>query len=138
MAVYGMPMRRRTLLLIAKKTPLRIRAGLPHLHAWDLEMAHVGQWFHAASDTTRLAMLEFLSQRARSQHEMVEILGAPQSSVAFHLRVLRDSGLVREQRDGRRKYYSLNGETFDYMIAFTRTVSPGAHRGTCPLDCCRD
>lgn len=130
-------MSRRALLRMAKKWP-RCRTGLPHLpHALPFEMAHVGQWFHAASDITRLHILELLSQRERSVSEIQEILDAPQSSVSFHLRVLRDSGLVQEHRDGRRKYYGLRGETLEHMIAFTRIVAPGMHKGTCPLACCQ-
>lgn len=130
-------MRRRTLLRIAKRLP-RIRPGLPHLpHPLPIEMAHVAQWFHAASDTTRLAILEFLSQRERCVSELREVLGAPQSTISFHLKVLRQSGLVDERRDGRSKYYRLTGETLDLMIAVVQIVSPGKHVGTCPLSCCR-
>jgi ArsR family transcriptional regulator, arsenate/arsenite/antimonite-responsive transcriptional repressor len=130
-------MTRRTLLRIAKKMP-RCRPGLPHLpHALPVEMAHVAQWFHAASDVTRLAILELLAQRDRCVTELREILGAPQSSVSFHLKVLRESGLVRAYRERQWKYYGLRGETLDHMIAFTHIVSPTKHRGTCALSCCQ-
>ncbi len=130
-------MRRRTLLRIAKKMP-RIRPGLPHLpHALPIELAHVAQWFHAASDTTRLAILEFLSHQERCVSELHGALGGAQSRVSFHLRVLRESGLVRERRVGRWKFYSLGGETVADMIAFVQIVSPGRHAGTCALACCR-
>ena len=128
---------RRTLLRIAKLLP-RNRPGLPHLpHPLPIEMARVAQWFHAASDTTRLAILEFLSQRERCVNELQQVLDAPQSTISFHLKVLRQSGLVGARREGRWKYYSLKGETLEYMIAFTRIVSPGEHAGTCPLSCCQ-
>ena len=131
-------MRRRTLLRIAKKLP-RCGPGLPHLpHALPLEMAHVAEWFFAASDITRLYILELLSQRERCVTELHEILGAPQSSVSFHLKVLKAAGLVGVQRDGRRKYYGLEGDTLTHMIAFARIVSPGKHRGTCVLSCCTE
>ena len=117
---------------------LRNPHGLPRPpHPLPMDMARVAQWFHAASDITRLAMLEFLSQRERCVSELREVLGVPQSSASFHLRILRESGLVSERREGRRRYYSLRGETLDYMMTFTRTVSPGQHRGTCPLSCCQ-
>jgi len=129
-------MRRLWLLRMAKHWP-KIRPGLPPLpHALHLEMAHVAQWFHAASDTTRLSILEFLSQRDRSVGELSQIVSAPQSTISYHLKVLKESGLVDESRAGRHRYYSLRGETLDNMIAFTRTVGPGTHRGTCPLTCC--
>jgi len=134
-------MRRRTLLRIAKKLPPRWRPigpGLPRApHPLPIQLAHVAQWFHAMSDTTRLHILEFLSQQDRFLTELRDLTDAPQSSIAFHLKVLRESGLVRAYRNGRRKYYGLHGETLEHMIAFTRKMGPGAHVGTCLLDCCR-
>jgi len=90
-------------------------------------MARVAQWFFAASDITRLYILELLSQRARCVTELHEILDAPQSSVSFHLKVLKASG----------KYYSLEDGTLQHMISFTQIVSPGKHRGTCLWSCCQ-
>lgn len=100
-------------------------------------MAHVAQWFFAASHITRLYILELLSQRERCVTELHDILGTPQSSVSFHLKVLKASGLISEHRDGRRRHYGLRGGTLEHMIAFTQTVGPGAHQGTCPLTCCQ-
>ena len=129
-------MTRRHLIRVATKLP-RCRPGLPHLpHALPVEMAHVAQWFFAASDITRLYILELLSQRERCVTELHEILGAPQSSVSFHLQVLKTAGLVAVHREGRRKFYRLEGETLKHMIAFALIVSPGKHSGTCVLSCC--
>jgi len=101
-------------------------------------MAHVAQWFFAASDITRLYILELLSQRERCVTELHEIVRAPQPSVSFHLKVLKAAALFGVQRDGRRKYYGLAGDTLTHMIAFAQIVSPGKHRGTCALSCCVD
>ena len=131
----------RTLLRIARKLgkPWRpIQPGLPRFpHPLALQLAHVAQWFHALSDTRRLHILEFLSQRERSVTELHDVTGIPISSVSFHLRVLRDSGLVDESRDGRRKYFSIRGETLDDMATLTHKVGPGKHVGTCLLSCCQ-
>ena len=130
-------MHRRTLLRIANHLP-RKRPGLPRLpHPLPIEIAHVAQWFHATSDPTRLAILEFLSQRERCVTDLHEGIGGSQSRISFHLKVLRESGLVRRRRDGRWTFYSLGGETLDHMVAFMQIVSPGRHAGTCALSCCR-
>ncbi len=129
-------MRRRWLLRMAKNWP-KIGPGLPHLpHALHLEMAHVAEWFHAASDTTRLSILEYLSLRDRTVTELSEIVAAPQSTISYHLKVLKESGLVSDHPDGRRTYYGLRGDTLENMIEFTRTVGPGRHKGTCLYTCC--
>ena len=98
----------------------------------------MAQWFHALSDLTRLSILEFLSQRGRSVSELTEILDAPQSSVSFHLKVLKEAGLVGEHRSGRWRYFNIQGDVLEHIVAFVKTARPGAHRGTCPLTCCRD
>jgi ArsR family transcriptional regulator len=129
-------MHRRMWLRIAQPWP-RQRPGLPHLpHALAPQLAKVAQWFHAASDTTRLYILELLAQRDRSASELYEILAVPRSRISFHLKVLVESGLIRAHRDGRWRFYGLNGETLSHMTAFIEIVSPGRHVGTCPLTSC--
>jgi ArsR family transcriptional regulator, arsenate/arsenite/antimonite-responsive transcriptional repressor len=130
-------MSRRYLLRVAKKLP-RIRPGWPiGPHPLAVEMAHVNQWFHAMSYATRTSILEFLSQRERSVTELGDVVGVPQSTVSYHLKVLRESGLVREHREGRRKYFGLHAATLEYMAQFPQVIGPGKHVGTCPLTCCR-
>ena len=130
-------MSRRSLLRVAKKLP-RIRPGWPiGPHPLPVEMAHVNQWFHAVSYSTRTSILEFLSQRERSVSELENIVGVPQSTVSYHLKVLRESGLVRERREGRRKYFALRADTLEHMTTLSQVIGPGKHVGTCPLTCCR-
>lgn len=44
----------------------------------------------------------------RGVTELAEELGLPQPGTSKHLRVLREVGLVRDRRDGRRRLYGLN------------------------------
>ena len=125
--------------LQAAKRNTRIRPGWPvGPHHLPVHMAHVGQWYHAISDLTRLSILEFLSQRERYVGELHRIVGAPQSTISYHLKVLRESGLVRVHREGRWRYYGLRPETLEYMAQFPRVIGPGRHVGTCPLSCCQE
>jgi ArsR family transcriptional regulator len=131
------PMRRSFWVRLARKSRFW-RGGLPRFpHPLHIQLAPVAQWFHAASDTTRLDILELLSQRERCQSEIARLTGAPQSNVSFHLRVLKEAGLITEHRDGRRRFYGLRGETLDNMVAVIQFVSPGKHRGTCLLSGCQ-
>src|SRR6266850_617809 len=127
-------MRRSILLRIAYPWP-RLRPGLPIFpHPPDLQLARVAQWFHALSDCTRLDILALLSQRDRSAGELKVLLAVPASRVSFHLKVLRESGLIREHRDAASRFSIARGDTLDLMIHFTQTLMPGAHVGRCPLD----
>lgn len=63
--------------------------------------------FHALSDGTRLSILEMLRGGERCVCELQEELEAAQSRLSFHLKVLREAGLVSDRRDGRWSYYSI-------------------------------
>lgn len=63
--------------------------------------------FHALSDSTRLSILEMLRDGERCVCELQDELDAAQSRLSFHLRVLKEAGLVADRREGRWSYYSI-------------------------------
>ena len=63
--------------------------------------------FHALSDQTRLAILAMLRDGERCVCDLQDELEAAQSRLSFHLRVLREAGLVTDRREGRWAYYSI-------------------------------
>ena len=73
----------------------------------DLDLAQAATLFHALSDETRLAVLEMLRGGERCVCELQEALGAAQSRLSFHLKVLKSAGLVTDRREGRWAYYAL-------------------------------
>jgi len=93
-------------------------------------------WFHALSDETRLQVVEMLSHGERCVCELQEVLDAAQSRLSFHLKVLKDAGLVTDRRDGRWVYYALNGDALNEIVAFAQAVKPGKHAGSCVRACC--
>jgi DNA-binding transcriptional ArsR family regulator len=64
--------------------------------------------FNAVAEPQRRAILEFLAGDERPVSDIVDALELAQPSVSKHLRVLRDVGLVRTRRDGRRVLYRTN------------------------------
>ena len=94
------------------------------------------RWFHALSDETRLEIVRLLSHGERCVCELTDVLGAAQSRLSFHLKTLKDSGLVRDRRDGRWMYYSLDPEVLGAMREFLTAVRPGQHAGSCARACC--
>jgi DNA-binding transcriptional ArsR family regulator len=66
--------------------------------------------FAAVSEPLRREILELLRQRERPVGELVDHLRISQPGVSKHLRVLREAGLVRVRRDGRRRWYGLEAE----------------------------
>ena len=67
--------------------------------------------FRVLGDDARLRLLRVLLTERLNVSELTAILGIAQSGVSRHLGLLRDAGLVRENRDGGFTYYqpSLNG-----------------------------
>lgn len=97
--------------------------------------------FHALSDPTRLEIIELLRHGERCVCELVDALGAAQSRLSFHLRVLKEAGLVADRREGRWVYYTLDPgmlEELGAYLAGVRTVRPSAHGGRRPSIICCD
>jgi ArsR family transcriptional regulator, arsenate/arsenite/antimonite-responsive transcriptional repressor len=73
------------------------------------------QRFKALGDGMRLRIL---SQLAGGEHcvcDLMDALDAGQSLLSFHLRTLKDAGLVTDRRAGRWVHYSINAEALAEM-----------------------
>ena len=66
--------------------------------------------FHALSDGTRLSILQRLRFGEQCVCNLTDALDAAQSRLSFHLKVLKDAGLVTDRREGRCMYYTMNPE----------------------------
>ena len=100
------------------------------------EAGRAARWFHALSDETRLEIVRLLSHSERCVCELQDAVGAAQSRLSFHLKTLKDAGLVSDRREGRWVYYSLNRHALDAIAAFAAAVKPGKHAGGCDGACC--
>jgi ArsR family transcriptional regulator len=93
--------------------------------------------FHALSDVTRLSILEMLRGGELCVCELQDELDAAQSRLSFHLRVLREAGLVSDRKEGRWSYYSIVpealAEVHDLTVALQprRTALPRFRSGRC-------
>lgn len=80
--------------------------------------------FHALSDDTRVALVAMLRDGERCVCELQDALGAAQSRLSFHLKVLKDAGLVSDRKDGRWVYYSLRRDAFVEMEHAVAGLAP--------------
>jgi len=80
--------------------------------------------FHALSDETRLEIIELLRTGERCVCELTDTLDAAQSRLSFHLRVLKDAGIVRDRKDGRWVYYELDCEAFEEVETLVSGMKP--------------
>lgn len=93
------------------------------------------RWFRALSDETRLEIVRLLSHGEHCVCELQGALHAAQSRLSFHLKTLKDAGLVTDRRDGRWVYYALNRAALAEIAAFAGAVQPGRHAGRCGACC---
>jgi len=63
--------------------------------------------FRALGDETRLRIIEQLASGERSVSDLMARLDLGQSLMSHHLRILRESGLLTDRRDGRWIHYSI-------------------------------
>lgn len=82
--------------------------------------------FQAIAEPTRFRIVRILADGERCVCELQEDLGASQSRLSFHLKKLRDAGVVSDRRDGRWVHYSLAPEALEEMRAFLGDVKPAA------------
>lgn len=75
--------------------------------------------FNAVAEPRRRQILLFLADREYSVNEIVDGLRVDQPSVSKHLRVLRDTGLVRMRCNGRQKLYRTNAEAIKPLYEWT-------------------
>lgn len=68
--------------------------------------------FHALSEPIRLAVLTLLQQEELCVCDLCTRLQISQSKLSFHLRILKDAGLVLTRQSGRWIYYRLNVPAF--------------------------
>lgn len=70
-----------------------------------MELPAATRFLKALGDETRLRILHLLLEEELSCGDLVEILNMGQSRVSTHLTLLREVGLVRDRRAGRRSFY---------------------------------
>lgn len=63
--------------------------------------------FKALANEKRLAIVHALREGELCACELETVLDAPQSTVASHLRKLRDAGIVNTRKDGKWTYYRI-------------------------------
>lgn len=64
--------------------------------------------FQALADAKRLRVLELLQDGEECVCELTDAMKVGQSLLSFHLGKLKEAGLVRDRREGRWAYYSLD------------------------------
>jgi DNA-binding transcriptional ArsR family regulator len=73
----------------------------------ERQVLSVAQMFNGLADETRVKIVKLLAKGEFTVDELVEFLGAAQSTTSHHLRVLKEANLIKGEKRGRNIYYSL-------------------------------
>lgn len=90
--------------------------------------------FRALSDPTRVRILELLRGGELCVCELMASLNIRQSLLSFHLKTLKNTGLVIDRKDGRWVHYSINWrglEELEELISVLRSPTEGTTPGCC-------
>jgi DNA-binding transcriptional ArsR family regulator len=80
--------------------------------------------FEAIAQPKRREILRLLAAGERSAGEVAARFDVTQPAVSQHLKVLKDTGLVSERREGARRLYSLRPEGLGDLHEFLAEVLP--------------
>ncbi len=99
------------------------------------EFARAAQLFHALSDEARVEIVSVLLGGEHCVCDLMTHVGAAQSRLSYHLKVLKDAGLVTDRREGRWSYYTLQRDAIDEAMRALTSLRPRGRLATIP-GCC--
>jgi len=100
-----------------------------------IDVARAASLFHALSDETRLAIIQLLLSGERCVCDLTDALDAAQSRLSFHMKTLKEAGIVNDRPVGRWIYYSLDQETIEEIAELVDGIRPPARRAR-SVTCC--
>jgi len=74
--------------------------------------------FKALSDSTRREILSLLKRQDLSAGEIAEQFNISKPSISHHLNILKQAGLVIDERKGQNIYYSLNTSVLEDVLSW--------------------
>lgn len=89
------------------------------------DLTRAAQLFHALSDETRLRILETIRDREQCVCDLTDALDAAQSRLSFHLKVLKDAGLVTDRKEGRWSFYEIDPAGLEELGDLVAAIQPG-------------
>jgi len=90
------------------------------MHEDRMRLANRAKVFKALGHPSRLLMIEALGQGEKCVCELRELVGSDISTVSKHLSVLKEAGIVRDERRGTSIYYSLRMRCVTSFLACVR------------------
>lgn len=80
------------------------------------KMSLKAKLFRGLGDSTRLSILECLREGEKTNSQVVLETGQSQPNISNHLSCLLDCGLVKNRREGKNIFYTLNGRRVSKLL----------------------
>ena len=100
-----------------------------------LDVSRTAELCNALADEVRVEIVTRLLDGERCVCDLMDALDAAQSRLSYHLKVLKDAGLVTDRREGRWSYYTLERSAFLEVEALLAGLQPRQGR-TLRASCC--
>jgi len=100
-----------------------------------LDVPRIAQLCNALADEARVEIVARLLDGEKCVCDLTDALGTGQSRLSYHLKVLKDAGLVTDRRDGRWSYYTLTRDAFLEAEELLSSLRPKASRSL-KVNCC--
>jgi ArsR family transcriptional regulator len=95
-----------------------------------LQSDKCARFLKALAEPDRLKIVQCLQTGRKTVTELSALLGKELANVSHHLGVLRNAGLVQDEKDGKFVIYSLHPDVF-------RPKEAGENADSFDLGCCR-
>ena len=76
----------------------------------------LGDFFKILGDSTRIKILSALFQSEMCVCDIAALLGMTQSAISHQLRVLKQGKLVKQRKEGKVVYYSLDDDHIKHIV----------------------
>lgn len=106
-----------------------------HALAAGISSELVLRW-KALGDETRLAIVAILRDGECCVCELNDALEVSQPLLSFHLRVLKEAGLITDRREGRWVYYSLDRDAVVQLEKMLKTMRTPRRSAAPSRRCC--
>jgi DNA-binding transcriptional ArsR family regulator len=76
------------------------------------------QFFQGLGDKTRLKIITSLMSSEKTVGELVKELGGSQANISNHLKTLKDSGILKNRKQGKYVFYSVKDDSICEFVRY--------------------
>lgn len=83
----------------------------------SLKLKSIANFFNTIADENRIRILCLLKKESKCVCEIWSGLGIAQNLASYHLKVLKDLGVIKSEKKGFKVFYTLDKEKLDQYLS---------------------